>query len=73
MTMQRFKGKTVFITGGTNGMGFATARRFINEGASVIITAGAAKQSARRWKSWALRPKDSYPIAAAWPTCSSSL
>ena len=37
-TMQRFKGKTVFITGGTNGMGFATARQFINEGASVIIT-----------------------------------
>lgn len=36
--MQRFQNKTVFITGGSNGMGFATARQFINEGAHVIIT-----------------------------------
>ena len=36
--MQKFKGKVVLITGGTNGMGFATAQEFINEGASVIIT-----------------------------------
>ena len=41
--MQRFKGKTVFITGGTNGMGFATARQFISEGASVIITGRSRK------------------------------
>lgn len=36
--MDRFQNKTVFITGGTNGMGFATAQQFINEGAQVIIT-----------------------------------
>ena len=42
--MQRFKGKTVFITGSTNGMGFATARQFISEGASVIIT-GRSKET----------------------------
>ncbi|ROI04614.1 SDR family oxidoreductase [Chryseobacterium sp. G0240] len=36
--MQRFKNKTALITGGTNGMGFATAQRFVEEGGSVIIT-----------------------------------
>ncbi|RQO34522.1 short-chain dehydrogenase [Chryseobacterium sp. KBW03] len=36
--MQRFKNKTALITGGTNGMGLATAQRFIEEGGSVIIT-----------------------------------
>ncbi|WP_219847908.1 SDR family oxidoreductase [Sphingobacterium gobiense] len=28
--MQRFKDKFALITGGTNGMGFATAQQFIN-------------------------------------------
>ncbi|SDI21499.1 SDR family oxidoreductase [Chryseobacterium jejuense] len=36
--MQRFKNKTVIITGGTNGMGLATAQKFIEEGGRVIIT-----------------------------------
>lgn len=36
--MDRFQNKTVFITGGTNGMGLATAHQFISEGAQVIIT-----------------------------------
>ncbi|MEY8759290.1 SDR family oxidoreductase [Chryseobacterium tongliaoense] len=36
--MQRFKDKFALITGGTNGMGFATAQQFINEGGSAVIT-----------------------------------
>lgn len=36
--MEKFKNKTVLITGGTNGMGFATAKEFIDNGAKVIIT-----------------------------------
>jgi len=36
--MQRFKDKFALITGGTNGMGFATAQQFINENGKVIIT-----------------------------------
>lgn len=36
--MQKFENKVALITGGTNGMGFATAQEFINEGATVIIT-----------------------------------
>jgi NAD(P)-dependent dehydrogenase (short-subunit alcohol dehydrogenase family) len=37
-TMERFKDKTALITGGTNGMGFATAEQFIREGGKVVIT-----------------------------------
>lgn len=40
--MQRFKNKFALITGGTNGMGFATAQQFINEGGNVIITGRSA-------------------------------
>lgn len=41
--MQRFKDKYAFITGGTNGMGFATAQQFINEGGKVIFTGRSAE------------------------------
>lgn len=36
--MQKFSNKVVLITGGTSGIGFSTAKDFINEGAVVIIT-----------------------------------
>ena len=36
--MGRYDNKTVVITGGTSGMGLATAKLFINEGARVIVT-----------------------------------
>lgn len=45
--MQRFKNKFALITGGTNGMGFATAKQFINEGGSVIITGRSAETVSR--------------------------
>lgn len=40
--MQRFKNKFALITGGTSGIGFATAQQFIHEGGSVIITGRSA-------------------------------
>ncbi|MFE9391598.1 SDR family NAD(P)-dependent oxidoreductase [Streptomyces sp. NPDC006784] len=36
--MNRFTDKTVLITGGTSGMGLATAHRLVAEGAHVIVT-----------------------------------
>ncbi|WP_113662779.1 SDR family oxidoreductase [Pedobacter nanyangensis] len=41
--MQRFRDKFALITGGTNGMGFATAKQFINEGGYAIITGRSTK------------------------------
>lgn len=37
-TAGQFADKTVVITGGTTGIGFATAQRFLAEGANVLIT-----------------------------------
>lgn len=36
--MQRFQGKTVLVTGGTSGIGLATAQRLQAEGAQVVVT-----------------------------------
>ncbi|MBL8606938.1 MAG: SDR family oxidoreductase [Myxococcales bacterium] len=36
--MGRFDGKIVVITGGTTGIGLATARAFLGEGAQVVVT-----------------------------------
>lgn len=36
--MKKLNGKKAVVTGGSSGIGLATARRFIAEGAQVIIT-----------------------------------
>ncbi|WP_158045912.1 SDR family NAD(P)-dependent oxidoreductase [Skermanella pratensis] len=36
--MERFKGKTVIVTGAGSGIGAATARRFSDEGAAVVLS-----------------------------------
>ncbi|MCF6445214.1 SDR family oxidoreductase [Nereida sp. MMG025] len=36
--MSRFEGKRILITGGTSGIGFATAQRIVDEGGEVAVT-----------------------------------
>lgn len=41
---ENFKQKTVLITGGSRGLGYETAKKFLQGGASVVITARSEKQ-----------------------------
>ena len=55
----RLKDKIAIITGGSRGIGFATAERFVQEGAAVIITATSEGSAAKAVAAL----KDRYPHA----------
>ena len=46
--MSKLEGKVAVITGGNSGMGLATARRFVAEGASSLSRAAVRANSTRQ-------------------------
>jgi NAD(P)-dependent dehydrogenase (short-subunit alcohol dehydrogenase family) len=45
--MQRLAGKRIVVTGGTTGIGYASAERFVAEGATVLLTGQSAERVAQ--------------------------
>ena len=45
---KRLAGKVAVITGGNSGIGLATAKRFVDEGAHVVITGRREKELCNR-------------------------
>ena len=64
----RLKDKVAIITGGSRGIGFATADKFLKEGATVVLTASSQTSADKAYRKNIRRQpsRESAPICPAW-------
>ena len=64
----RLKDKVAIITGGSRGIGFATADKFLKEGATVVLTASSQTSADKAYRKNIRRQpsQESAPICPAW-------
>ena len=65
---KKLEGKTAVITGGTEGIGFATAKLFVEEGAYVFITGRRQKELDEAVKAIGTNVSGVREMLANWPT-----
>lgn len=63
------KNKVAVVTGGTRGIGFATVKKFLDNGAKVIIF-GSKKESVDKAIAELKEMDNNYDVDGAWPTLS---
>ena len=66
----RFQGKVAIVTGGSRGIGYATAAGFLNEGATVVLCASrqeTAEQAAKQLR----QATPTAQVEGIWPDLSS--
>ncbi len=65
----RLKDKIAIVTGGSRGIGFATVKAFLEEGARVILCAS-REENADRAVEELKKIRADYPVEGAWPNLS---
>lgn len=60
------KGKVAVVTGGTRGIGFATVKKFLENGATVAVL-GSRKETVEKALAQLQEENPSYPVVGFWP------